>query len=246
VPRVIASIEARMASSRLPGKILCDINGQPSLTRLARRLRRCERLDGIVLATTSDPSDDPTAAWAETEGIACHRGSIDDVLERVVEAQRGMASEIVVEVCGDTPLLDPGIIDMAVETFLMNDCDVVSNTWKLSFPQGVDAQVFRLGTLAEVASVCEDAAVREHVSLYFYEHPERYRIFNLVAPPRWRAPDLRFQLDYPEDQTFINRVYALLEPEYGDGFGVEEILALLRRQPTLAEINQHCEERAPR
>lgn len=235
-----------MASSRLPGKILSDINGAPSLTRLVRRLRRCRRLDGIVLATTTSSSDDATQAWAEAEGVACYRGSVDDVLERVVEAQRSMESEIVVEVCGDMPLLDPGIIDMAIESFLINDCDVVSNTWKLTFPQGVDAQVFRLGALEEVARACDDAAVREHVSLYFYEHPERYRILNLVAPPRWRAPELRFQLDYAEDQTFINRVYALLEPEHGDDFGIEEILALLRRQPALAEINRHCEERKPR
>ncbi len=234
-----------MASSRLPGKILSDINGAPSLTRLLRRLKRCRRLDGIVLATTTESSDDATAAWAEAEGVTCYRGSVDDVLERVVEAQRSMESEIVVEVSGDTPLLDPGIIDMAVETFLMNDCDVVSNTWKLTFPQGVDAQVFRLGALEEVAGACDDAAVREHVSLYFYEHPERYRILNLVAPPRWRAPELRLQLDYAEDQTFINRVYALLEPEHGVVFGVEEILALLLRQPALEEFNRHCEERGP-
>ena len=235
-----------MGSSRLPGKVLADIHGHPALARLHARLRQSERLAGIVLATTENPADDALAEWADSAGLACFRGSEDDVLLRVVEAHRLMNSDVVVEVCGDTPLIDPGVIDMAVDTFSTNECDVVSTTWAPSFPQGIDAQVFPLKALEDVETRVTDPAVREHVSLHFYENPARYRPIHLMAPPRWRAPELRCQLDYPEDLRFINEVYARLAPRFGDRFGVEEILETVRREPRLADINRHREERPTR
>jgi len=246
VPRVIASIEARMGSSRFPGKVLVDIGGQPALTRLLRRLRACRSLDGIILATSSASGDDALQAWAQAEGVAAFRGSEEDVLARVVGAQRAMESDVVVEVTGDCTLLDPELIDLGVVTFLENDCDVVTNVRKLSFPMGMDVQVYRLRDLEEVERTISDPAVREHVSLYFYEHPERYRIIHMFAPARWHAPDYRFQLDYPEDHRFLKEVYARLEAEHGDGFGIEEIMALLSREPSLVDINRHCIEKPDR
>lgn len=243
MPRVIASIEARMGSSRLPGKVLLDIYGQPALTRLVRRLKRCRNLDGIILATSIASADDVLEDWAKSVGIPCHRGSEDDVLQRVVRAQRGMHSDVVVEVTGDSVLVDPEIIDLGIETYMANDCDVVSNTWKPSFPMGVDVQVFGFRALEEVERTIFDPPVREHVSLYFYEHPERYRVVHLVAPSRWRAPKHRFQLDYPEDLQFIKEVYRRLDPEFGDEFGVDEVMTLLRTAPELVEINIACEEK---
>ena len=244
--RVVASIEARFNASRLPGKVLLDIAGAPALTRLLRRLRRARSLDGIVLATTTSPRDDALAEWARRENVPCHRGSEDDVLARVVGAQRELGAELVVEVCGDCPLIDPEVIDMAVATFRINDADVVSNTSKLGFPQGADAQVFRLAALEEVERTVRDPAVREHVSLFFYEHPERYRIIHLAPPPRWHRPEQRLQLDYPEDLAFVRAVYERLEPEHGDAFGLDEILGLLAREPTLAAINANCREKPAR
>jgi spore coat polysaccharide biosynthesis protein SpsF len=246
MPRIIASIEARMGSSRLPGKVLADICGQPALTRLVRRLRRCTTLHDIILATSVSPTDDVLAAWAQAEQVPIYRGSEDDVLRRVVAAQRTMAADIVVEITGDCVLLDPDIIDLGVTTFLANDCDVVTNARQPSFPMGVDVQVYRLSALAEVERTVHDAAVREHVSLYFYEHPERYRIVHLCAPRRWYGPSYRLQLDYPEDLRFITEVYGRLAPQYGDAFGLDEIMDVLRREPSLLTINQHCHEKAPR
>ncbi len=235
-----------MSSSRLPGKVMADIHGRPALARLHARLRRSERLDGIVLATTGNPADDVLAEWAGSVGLACFRGSEDDVLRRVVEAHRLMNSDVVVEVCGDTPLIDPGVIDMAIDTFSANECDIVSTTWAPSFPQGIDAQVFPLKALEDVEARVTDPAVREHVSLHFYETPARYRAIHVMAPPRWRVPELRCQLDYPEDLRFINEVYARLAPWFDDRFGVEEILETVRREPHLAEINRHRENRPAR
>ena len=246
MPRVVASIEARMGSSRFPGKVLADVQGVPALSRLVRRLRRAERLDDIIVATSTSPADDALAAWAAREHVAIYRGSEEDVLSRVVEAQTKMGSDLVVEVTGDCTLLDPDLIDLGVLTFLENACDVVANVRKASFPMGMDIQVFRLHDLADIARTIHDPAVREHVSLYFYEHPERYRIIHLFAPARWRAPDYRFQLDYPEDLRFISEVYRRLEPSHGDAFGIEEIMALLREEPELIEINRYCQEKPTR
>ena len=244
--RVVASIEARMTSSRLPGKVLMDIAGTPALTRLVARLRRCTTLDAIVLATTLNAADDVLADWAAQAGIEAFRGSEEDVLGRVVGAQRSCASEVVVEITGDCILTDPQIVDMGVKTFFENDCDVVSNARKRAYPMGINVQVFRLADLAHVAATVDDPAVREHVSLYFYEHPELYRIIHLLPPPRWEDPECRTQLDYPEDLAFLNAVYERLEPVYGEGFGIEELMALLAAEPALREINRHCAERSPR
>lgn len=244
--RVVASIEARMGSSRLPGKVLADIRGVPALTRLWRRLKMTRGLDDVVLATSVAPEDDALEAWARANGVACYRGSEDDVLDRVVQAQRMMGSDIIVEITGDCPLLDPEVITLGIDSFFANDCDVATNARIPSFPQGADIQVFRRTDLELVAETIFDPAVREHVSLYFYENPDKYRILNLIAPPSWQAPEQRFQLDYAEDLAFIREVYARLEPDYGDGFGVARILELLEREPDIRSLNAHCVEKPVR
>ncbi len=235
-----------MTSSRLPGKVLMDVAGAPALTRLLRRLRQCTTLDDIVLATTVNATDDVLVAWAQREGVACFRGSEDDVLGRVVGAHEYVGSDVIVEINGDCILTDPQIVDMGVRTFAENDCDVVSNCRKPGYPTGICVQVFRLTDLREVSRTIDDPAVREHVSLYFYEHPERYRLIHLLPPERWHAPDCRTQLDYAEDLAFITAVYERLGPRYGDTFGVEELMALLRAEPALRDINRTCQERPAR
>jgi spore coat polysaccharide biosynthesis protein SpsF len=245
-PRVVASVEARMGSSRLPGKMLSDIEGRPALLRLVDRLRQAKTLDAIVVATTVNPADDQLARIVVAAGISCYRGSEEDVLNRVVEAHRMMGTELVVEVTGDCTLIDPGVIDLGVTTFLANEVDVVTNVVRPSYPQGIDVQVFPFAALMQVEASIDDPAVREHVSLYFYEHPEHYRILHLIAPERYRAPQLRLQLDYSEDQALIREIYRWLAPKFGDAFGTLEILDLLAAVPSLAEINRHCVERAPR
>ena len=214
--------------------------------KVVKRLRRARRVDDVVLATSVDPADDVLEDWGRSQGLAVHRGSEDDVLQRVVDAQRMMDSEVVVEVTGDCLLLDPELIDVGIVTFLENDCDVVSNTWKQSFPNGINVQVFGLADLADVARTVDDPAVREHVSLYFYEHPERYRVFHLFAPDRWYGPEIRLSLDYHEDHKLISTIYRRLAPTYGEEFGTEEIMALLRAEPALIDINRHRAQRSPR
>lgn len=244
--RVVASIEARMSSSRLPGKVLTDINGVPALSRLLRRLKLCTRIDDIVLATSTNPADDKVAEWAESEDLSYYRGSEENVLQRVVDAHIYMNSEIVVEVTGDCILSDPGLIDMTILTFFENNADVVSSISKRGFPMGAGAQVFRFKDLEYVCRTIDDSAVREHVSLYFYENPELYRVIYLMPPPMWFKPEWRFQIDYPEDLEFTKEIYKRLEPIHGDAFTIQDIVEVCRKEPNLPKINSFRSERPAR
>lgn len=245
--RVVASIEARMGSSRLPGKVLKEICGKPALQRLVDRLRDCRSLDEVVVATSTNASDDPLSAWCASYGVSCYRGSEDDVLDRVVGAHRAAGTDIVVEITGDCPLTDPAVVDLGVETFLAHDVDVVTNCGTvLTWPMGQYVQVFPLALLADVNERERDPAVHEHVSLFFYEHPERYRTINLIAPRGWQAPEWRLQLDYPADLAFQTEVHQRLEPLHGPLFGMEALVPLLRSEPSLVAINIDCEEKSAR
>jgi spore coat polysaccharide biosynthesis protein SpsF len=240
--RVVASIEARMASSRLPGKVLAPIAGTPTLTRLIERLRRATTLDAMVLATTTSAADDALETWAADHGVACFRGSEDDVLGRVVGAHQAMGSDVIVELTGDCPLVDPALVDRAVRAFLDQPWDVVTTTRGSGYPQGTEVQVFRRTALEDVAARVHDPAVREHVSLHFYEHPERYRIFDVTTTDD--ASVFRLQLDYPDDLRFLDALCARLDHQ--SDAGIETIVGLLRADPALAAINAHCQERPAR
>lgn len=246
-PKVVASIEARMSSSRLPGKILADIGGKPAIQHLVDRLRRCLTLDEIVIATTVEKFDDKLVNWANEYGVKCYRGSEDDVLLRVVEAHRSVGSDVIVEITGDCPFTDPDIVDIGVQTFLANECDYLTNCEKFSVPPGLFVQVFTLESLEDIERNIKDNAVREHVSLYYYENPDKYRIMHLMTSPSWHLPeDTRIFLDYPEDLDFLREIFKWLEAEYGETFGAEEIVHLLKENPYLLEINRNCEDKPVR
>ncbi len=244
--KIVASIEARMGSSRLPGKVLMDIEGKPVLSRVFERLKRCQSLDGILLATSNDPQDDVLEEWAAENQCPFFRGSEDDVLQRVVDAHKSFGTDIIVEMHGDCVMLDPRVIDMGVEMFLANETDVVSTTWKESFPVGIDVQVFRLTDLASIAETIDDPEIREHVSLHFYRHPEKYEIIHMIAPSIWKGKEYRFILDYPEDLEFIKAVYKKLVPLHGDCFGVDEILGLISENKQIEELNRICQKASGR
>ena len=217
-----------MGSSRLPGKMLTDLGGVSALALIVRRVRRARFVDDVVVATTDKPGDDPLAAAAEAEGVAVFRGSEDDVLDRVVRAQQQMNADTVVEINGDCPLLDPAIIDRAVARFRDNGCDLVTTTLDQSYPHGMDVQVFPLAHLEWVAANIDDAEVREHVSLYFYRHPERYRIANLDAPREHAAPELAFLLDEADDLARLRNIHTALAGQHGDAYTLTDILNHVR------------------
>lgn len=245
-PKVVASIEARMGASRLPGKMLKDINGKPAITRVIERVKKIKRVDEIIVATTDSLADSVIEEVALKEGVKVYRGSEDDVLLRVVDAHRTVNSDVVVEICGDCPLLDPTIADELITIYHNNNYDVVECGVKQSYPQGTEVQVFSFEKLKEIETLAQDIPYREHVSLYFYEHEDQYNIYHHVAPKDLQWPDLRLQLDYQEDYELICTIYEALETKHNNSFELKDVLQLLREQPKLQNINTHCVEKAVR
>lgn len=241
--KITASIEARMGSSRLPGKVLMDINGKPMLSRLVNRLKKASLIDEIVLATTTKTEDDKLEAFAFEHGIKCFRGSENDVLDRVVRTHQMCETDIVVELTGDCPMIDPVIIDSALRLYLNNDCDLVTNAKLPLFPEGLDVQVYSLKDLLWVRDNIEDNAVREHVSLYFYENPDKYRLINMAPPDFWYFPNVRLQVDYKEDLIMARKICEILVPSFGDHFSAYEIIKYLREHPNTLNINKMCLEK---
>ena len=241
--RVVATVEARMGSTRLPGKTMASLLGKPLLYRVLERIRQARTVKEVMVATSVNPADDVIASWCEREGFACHRGSEDNVLERVVEAARTRKATVVVQLGADCPLYDHELIDELVGIFLANDYDYVANDMKLTYPEGIDAHVISMAALEEAVTHAKDPRQLEDVPRYIWDHPERFSIFNLEAPAELYFPDLRVTVDYPEDLELVERIYAVLYPQ-DLHFRTKDIIAFVRRHPHLLQINAHCEQRS--
>ena len=235
--KIVATIEARMTSSRLPGKVLLPAHGRPLIQHLIERLRAVPSLDEIVLATTTNIADDMLATLAEKQGIGLFRGSEDDVMNRVIGAAESVNADIIVEITGDCPIIDPDIIEQTICMFLHHDVDYVSNTHIRSYPDGMDTQVYRLETLKRSAAMTDDQLDHEHVTLHIRNHPEIFSKVHLVAPPSLWWPELGLTLDEEADYLLLSRIIEKLYP-FNPIFGCNEVLALLRQYPEWVNINQ--------
>jgi spore coat polysaccharide biosynthesis protein SpsF len=240
--RIVATIEARMTSSRLPGKVLMPIGGVPALGMMVERLQRSQTITGICLATTTNADDDPLAALAREVGIDCHRGSEPDVLGRVLDAADSVAADVIVETTGDCPMIDPGLLDACVLAYLADDVHYCSNSLTPGLPDGLDVQVFSTALLREVAAATDDPADREHVSLYIYEHPERYRIRNVTAPASVRRPDWRWTVDTEDDLAFVRTVVDAL----GRDVTARDAVRWLDDHPEVVARNAHVVQKPAR
>lgn len=238
--KVGITIEARMGSTRLPEKTIKLLHGKPMLERMIERLKRVKSADMIVVATTDNPQDDPIVKLAKELEIGYFQGSSNDVLDRVLKAAHKYKIDIIVETCGDCPLIEPNLLDLEIQTFLKNDIDYVGCHLKKTFPIGLDAKLFTTRTLEEVSHITNDPADRENVSLYIYEHPEKYKLLNIEAKGRQRRPDIRLVVDYQEDYDLVEIIYRELYDTKAD-FDYYDILNLFERRPELIEINKEVE-----
>ena len=241
--KTIATIEARMSSSRLPGKVLKPILGRPTLELLVERLRRAQSLNEVVVATTTNRADDAIEALTREIGVACYRGSEDDVLDRVLKAAQSVSADVIVEITGDCPLIDPDVVDRLVNCYRTNRVDYVANTLSRTFPRGLDTQVFATRTLEEVSRLTQEPADREHVSLYIYEHPERFSLHNVESGLHEKHWHHRLTVDTPEDFTLIETIFERLYPQ-NPAFTLHDVIDLLEREPELTEINQEIRQKA--
>ncbi|PCJ42405.1 MAG: spore coat biosynthesis protein F [Alphaproteobacteria bacterium] len=242
-PRIAATIEARMTSSRLPGKVLMPCLGKPMLDHMVERVRRATVLDDIIIATTVNDTDDPICAAARRLRVKYYRGSEDNVMSRVLEAAQHHDVDIIVELTGDCPLLDPSLIDLAVSEYLSSGVDYLCNLKDedyaagLSHPLGFAVQVFSTDILADAYARTDDPLDYEHVSRPLYRNPDRYSVKYLPAPDAQSGPNMSVTLDTPQDYQVICAVMEALSPKKPD-FTIEDVVAYLKAHPEICRINQ--------
>lgn len=234
--RIVATIEARMTSSRLPGKVLAAAENKPMLELMIERLRFVAELDEIVIATTVNRADDPVEDLARRLGVGFWRGSEDDVLGRVLEAATAHRADLIVELTGDCPLIDPLVVSRTIQYYLQANVDYVSNGLAQTYPMGMSVQVFSRTVLEDVAARTNDPADREHVTLFIYRNPEIYSQANVEAHLDETRPDLRLTLDTKEDLEVIRAVFSALRPVRSN-FSLADMIDFFKVHPEVAAIN---------
>ena len=239
--RVGAVVQARMGSTRLPGKVMLDLAGAPVLDHVIRRLQQCRRLDCIVIATSTRPEDDVVVRRAERSGALSFRGSETDVLSRYHGAATQYGLDTVVRVTSDCPLIDPHVVDEVIGYFLDHEYDLVSNAGdepgKRTFPRGLDVEVFSFDALRDASARAVKGYQREHVTPYVYENASVH-YFKGTAD----YSSHRWTLDTREDYDLISQIYAELYHGKHD-FYLGEILDLMQRRPDLPALNTHVEQK---
>lgn len=235
---IVGIIQARMSSTRLPGKVLLPIAGKPMLARQIERLQRARRIDQLLIATTADDCDDAIADLGEELGIAVNRGSVDDVLDRFYQAAKPLAPSYVVRLTADCPLCDWELIDALVDFGLDRDCDYASNTLRLTWPDGLDAELLRFSALEEAWREALNPVEREHVTPFIIAHPERFTQASFEGDVNLSA--MRWTVDEQRDYAFVAQVYDELYPR-NRAFTTSDILKLLIERPELAEVNAGIE-----
>jgi spore coat polysaccharide biosynthesis protein SpsF len=229
----VAIIQARMGSSRLPGKVLKDLVGETVLGRVVHRLRRSQRISEIVVATTSEVGDQAILEECARLQVGCFRGSEPDVLDRYYHAARAYAADAVVRITSDCPVIDPGLVDETIAVFEAAHADYASNISARSYPRGLDTEVFTVAALDRAWNVAREPHQREHVTPYFYGHAESFRVASLSNPVDYSR--YRWTLDTGEDLELLREIYSRFEGM--DHFSWLDVLQLMEREPELAEIN---------
>ncbi len=239
-----AIIEARFSSTRLPGKVMMDICGQPLLKRIIDRLRLSKKFSKIILATSTNLADQQLVDLAISEKINFFRGSEADVLGRITNAVKKFKVKTIINICGDCPLIDPGILDNAYKIYEMKKNDIVFSGFNTqSYPQGTEVAVYGSNILFKVEKEAKDREFREHTCLYILKNLEKFKVFNLLAEKVNTMPDLRLQVDFLEDIKFVREVYKRLLPKFGNRFTIFDIISLIKNNYSLTRINKNCVEK---
>ncbi len=238
----VAIIQARMGSTRLPGKVMKMLAGRPVLEHVVSRVQKCSTLDEITVASTLNPIDEPIVKLCHDMGIMCFRGSEEDVLDRYFHAAKYAGADIVVRITSDCPLIDPVIADDIVKAFMERQptLDYLSNTLARTFPRGLDTEVFSFVALEKAWRSAVSPAEREHVTPYIYRHPDFFSVQNFS-----NSQDLsgyRWTLDTYEDWELIRTIYDNLY--YKDAFfSTDDVLELMCTQPELLKLNAGVEQK---
>ena len=236
-------VQARMSSTRLPGKVLLPIGGRPMLSYQLERLRRVRAQDLIVIATTVNAADDPIVEFCAAEGVRCTRGPELDVLRRYHEAATAVGASVVVRVTSDCPLIDPDVVDDVMRIFNASrgTLDYVSNMLEPSYPCGMAAEVMSTLALSRADVEATSPVDREHVTPFLYRNPQRFRLRSVRLGMDLSAN--RWTVDTPEDFELVRRILETLHPHTPD-FDMNDVLALLEQHPQWRTLNQHVRQKA--
>ncbi len=240
--KIVATIEARMTSSRLPKKVLLDLCGKPSLQHIVERLKRSKYIDDVVVATTINETDTPIIDLCEKINCNYFRGSEEDVLLRVLDAAKSVDADIIVEITGDCPVIDWRHADYLIEQFFTEDYDYASNIIQRTFPRGFDTQVFPVSVLDKVNDLTKVLSDHEHVSLFIYRHPEIFRLYNWIAPTDLFHPEFEITLDTQEDYQLIKSIYEELYHKNND-FDCGDVVNLLCQKPQLLDYIENVKRK---
>ncbi len=243
--KVVAVVQARMGSTRLPGKVLMDIGEYPMLWHVHERANHASLLDEIVIATSTEPADDKIAGFCAEHGMRYVRGSEADVLDRYHQTAVETDADIVVRLTADCPFLSPAVIDRVVREHEVSDCEYVSNTIQYTHPDGLDVEVFDTKTLERTWQEATEPSDREHVTSYIKKTDifGSKNVSNVIDISAYEFVNqdeiLRWTVDYPEDMEFVRRVYDRLVQENHWIFHQQSVLELLERTPSLRDINDN-------
>jgi spore coat polysaccharide biosynthesis protein SpsF (cytidylyltransferase family) len=238
----VAIIQARMGSTRLPGKVLLDLGGATVLARVVRRLERSQQVAKVVVATTSLPADDEIVTECERLQVPSFRGSEGDVLDRYYQAARLYSTDAVVRITSDCPVIDPTLVDQTIRVFKDKRADYASNVLPRIYPRGLDTEVFTSAALERAWREAREPHEREHVTPYLYEHPEAFRLASVSGDVNYSQ--YRWTVDTPGDLSLLRALYSRFNNR--DDFHWQDVIALMEREPELADLNSHVLQKSLR
>ena len=235
--KTVAIIQARMSSSRLPGKVLKEAGGRPLLSRMVERVRRAKLVNETVVATTVDPSDDVLAEFCQVENLPFYRGNLMDVLDRYYQTALAHQADIVVRLTGDCPFIDPDLVDETIQALLTQNADFACNRLPppltRTYPIGLDVEVCTFEALTRAWREAKEKHEREHVMPYLYEVPGRFKVLKVDYPIDYG--DLRWTVDTPQDLEFVKAVYEKLDNR--NDFTWLDVLKIVQASPEIQDIN---------
>jgi spore coat polysaccharide biosynthesis protein SpsF len=238
-PRTTAIVQARLSSSRLPGKALMPLNGLPMILFMLERVKRARLIDEIVMATSTDRSDDELAAVVAAAGFRVHRGPLDDVLARFAGAVQGHPADWIVRLTGDCPLIDPQVVDHVIMLAQVQRHDYANNVESPSYPDGLDVEVFTRAALLQAAAEARLPSEREHVTPFIRNRPEQFKLGELRCPVDLSA--LRWTVDHPDDLELVRALVAAVVARGDDPLRVDlfDLVRVVDTRPELMSINPH-------
>lgn len=233
---ILAILQARVSSSRLPGKVLRPILGKAMLALQIERILRAKYIDKLIIATSNEPTDDALAQLSKEVGVECFRGSLNDVLDRFYQVANQYQPEHVVRLTGDCPLIDHAVIDKVIQFHLEGQYDYSSNTIKPTYPNGLDVEICRWPILKQTWEEAKLPSEREHVTLYIHHHAELFKLGSVEN--NTDLSKLRWTVDEPEDFMLVNDIYEYLYPN-NPQFTTRDILEYYSSNEMLQTINNH-------